>query len=363
MSWAIAKEWFKALKSGPGWILVEEWLADKQPETLHLDFKTRAFEVDKTTGQRVYLDAGKLQDADRKNLAKTISAFANTEGGMIVFGVSTKKDKQSDIDFASGLDLVPDLLAFRQRVEGVIKDVVNPNVSGIDLCHVEKDNSGSGMLAILVPPSIGGPHRANMGDVKEIYFHRSASRSDVMPHSTLAALFGRVAQPQLILRMHVWSEELMPPSSNCKVLYSLDLINAGRGTAKQPAVCFFEAERRHRGAWGEILNSGTMPRAGWSRNTTSTERRQTAGKREGQVLLSSEPTIVVYPGASIRLIDAGTLHPGIRFNARVDTAVRGAIYAVDSQTIDFSGVLDYEADVDESKSFEFGANLDDSVQP
>ena len=59
-----------------GWTLLEEWHREQEPETLHLEFKLKDDPI-----------AAAIGDADRTNVAKTLSAFANTEGGLLVLGV------------------------------------------------------------------------------------------------------------------------------------------------------------------------------------------------------------------------------------------------------------------------------------
>jgi hypothetical protein len=53
------------------WETVKEWVASNREEDLHLDFK------EKGRGSPSDLD-----ESDKRNLAKALSAFANTEGGL-----------------------------------------------------------------------------------------------------------------------------------------------------------------------------------------------------------------------------------------------------------------------------------------
>ena len=212
---------------------------------------------------------------------------------------------------------------------------MNPPVHGIDVEHVEDASDPSkGILAIYVPPSIGGPHRAKMGgaDVEERYYQRSGSRSDIMPHSTLGALFGRIAAPNLWLRMPI-TVQRASDGRGWDVHYSLELLNTGRGTARRPVICFFEVEQRNLTFWSEALNTGSQPR-GWTRIVT------TGFSENVQVQLSApDSEVIVYPNYRLPLITNGTLFQGLNFQSPIAVATNIAIYSIDAQPVEHSGTL------------------------
>ena len=78
------------------WKAVEELVKDQAPESLSLEFKCKAFSVPPAPPAQ----PGRLGDDDKKNLAKSISAFANTEGGCLIMGISTKDGKGTEADRA-----------------------------------------------------------------------------------------------------------------------------------------------------------------------------------------------------------------------------------------------------------------------
>jgi len=311
-----------------GWKVVEELISDHSPETLYLEFKCKAHD-----GQ-----PGKLHDDDKKNLAKAISAFANTEGGCLVFGIRTERGKGDAPDYAKEAQPINALGAFKGRVEAILRDVVNPASAGIELEAVEDcPASDQGVLAIYVPQSIGRPHRANMGpgDVREHYYQRSGSRSDIMPHSMLAALLGRLPSPALYLRFWIWSEE-QPSTASSILRFSLELWNEGRGTARQPAIRLFEVEERHRGFWWQTIESMELEQ-GWLARMSPPNA---ATKEEGTILLYSSPEVVVYPGDRLLLNEGdarflGGWEPGTLFSVQI----KGAIYAVDAPPVEFDQKL------------------------
>jgi len=300
-----------------GWPAITELIADQTPESLSLEFKCKAY------GGL----PGKLHDDDRKNLAKSISAFANTDGGCMIFGISTETGRAHDPDRAKAAQAVSDLGKFKQAVEAILKDVVNPAVPGIDLLTIE-DQAGSdrGALAIHVPQSIARPHRANMGpgDVREHYYQRSASRSDIMPHSILAALMGRIPSPSLHLLLNLWIEQ---PS---RLRFSLELRNAGRGSARQPAIRLFEAEPADRSLWSMALASTGLP-DGWKATST-----RMPGE-EPTILLSTGSDAIVYPGDGIVLTarEPGTITGGWQWGRPVAFSVKGALYSADGAPVEF----------------------------
>ena len=68
--------------------IIEEYIDKQQEEHLTLDFKT--------------LNSSQLNREDRKNLGKTISGFANSSGGIVVWGIDARKN-ENGIDCAKGI--------------------------------------------------------------------------------------------------------------------------------------------------------------------------------------------------------------------------------------------------------------------
>jgi len=308
------------------WNAVEELVNDQAPESLSLEFKTKGFSVPPAPPAQ----PGKLNDDDKRNLAKSISAFANTDGGCLIFGISTKDGKGTEADRAKKPEPIEQLAAFKRSVEAILKDVTNPAVPNIELLDIE-DAAGSdrGVLAIRIPQSIGRPHRACMGP--EHYYMRVASRSDIMPHSILAALMGRVPQPRLSLRVTLWMQDSETAPFQPSLRFLLELENFGRGTARQPALRIFEAESEGI-FWHHVLSS-TQLASGWLMRRVSTE----VGER-GTVLLSTGPETVVYPGERILLTDAGPgtfTMGGWHWGRGVELRIKGVIYSVDAAPVEF----------------------------
>jgi hypothetical protein len=308
---------FDRLKSD-GWSGVKELISERAPETLHLEFKSKGHGG----------EPGKIGDEDKKNLAKSISAFANTEGGCLIFGISTDQGKGSDADRAKAVQLIDDLGGVKRSVEAILRDVVNPAIPGVEL-HVVEDSAGSdrGILALYIPQSVGRPHRANMGsgDVREHYYQRTASRSDIMPHSILAALMGRVPSASLYLLLNIWIEQ---PSV---LRFWLELGNSGRGSARQPAIKLFESEPALRSLWYEAVSS-TQLSSDWR-----IKRSFAPGADEGSVLLSSDPDTVVYPGDRLLLTEngPGTIPGRWAWGRGVDLPAKGVLYSLEAAPVEF----------------------------
>src|SRR5690242_12152620 len=71
------------LSSG-GEAAIDELIQERQSEELFLDFKRSS---DNGSGTR-------LSDTDRGNLARAISGFGNSEGGVVVWGVDCRPDQE-----------------------------------------------------------------------------------------------------------------------------------------------------------------------------------------------------------------------------------------------------------------------------
>src|SRR5262245_49050380 len=108
------------------WTVVEEWISEKQPETLNLDFKTKS-------------DANKegLGGHDKKNIAKTLSAFANTEGGLLILGIATTKTPKDEPDRADRVQPIKQIAKFLQAFENHQRELTVPPIAGLDPIPIE----------------------------------------------------------------------------------------------------------------------------------------------------------------------------------------------------------------------------------
>jgi hypothetical protein len=193
------------------WQIFQEWVADKEGESLHLEFKT-------AEGQQ-----GEPGNSDKANLARALSAFANTEGGVLVFGIKTKR--RPDGEHAERIAPVPSVDRFAKRIEDFSRDRIDPPIAGIRQMLVRSpSDSSAGVILLLVPESEGGPHRATgaQSDTNDKYFIRSQSSTSVMSHRHLGALFS--SRPSPVLRLAITEE------ASYRLAFAV--LNVGRGVAK-----------------------------------------------------------------------------------------------------------------------------------
>lgn len=259
------------------WSDVQALVDRKEEESLHLDFKQKksASQVD-------------LEIDDRKNLAKALSGFANTEGGVLVFGIETAKE-QGAPDHAATVRPITNVKQFKARLESHISNLVDPPVSA-DVRIIE-DGTGHGVVLVFIPQSDGGPHRS-MGpaDVKDRYFMRLSDRTEPMPHTFLAAMFGRRPPPQLYLTAVL---QLSPLIARAELWIG----NDGRGYADRPAVALIQNPDRNNpdedpGFWWHLF----QPNKGWDSIVLP------AGGNAGiGCIIRSDISTILYPGMEIPL--------------------------------------------------------------
>ena len=199
-----------------GWDGVEAWKADGASETSDLEFKTSDWR------------GTKLGDEDRKSLGKVVSGFANTDGGVIAFGVKTKKVSEG-ADRVEAVQQIRDLQLYVDKLNEHIGSCTDPTVPGakaVGIYNPAAENMG--VAVVVVPGSDGGPHRARHSGDKwsDRYFIRAGTSTGVMAHSTLAALFGRRPGPKLSVEItHL-------PGSHGSERWTLAVRNSGRGIAR-----------------------------------------------------------------------------------------------------------------------------------
>jgi hypothetical protein len=182
-------------------------------ERLHFDYKEKA---DSRTSD--------LAQLDKVHMAKAVSGFANSSGGVLIWGIEDETMNPKPIAFV------------REFVSNIQKGAplwVEPVVAGIDGCFVEAaSGAGAGYAIIYVPESVLPPHRVVLKDreVQDRYYLRSGEDFVVASHTMLEDMFGRRPKPLLALLSRV----LGPASSRSDFAFMISIENRGRGVARGP---------------------------------------------------------------------------------------------------------------------------------
>ena len=121
----------------------------------------------------------KLED-DCNYLAKTISGFLNTDGGILVYGVSEKKE---------GKRRYPDAIKWcdapKERLEDLLKSRVEPWKENVEIHRIDnRENEKEGIFVIEVPKSDSPPHMHNF-----IYYQRLNFQTKPMSHQNVFRAF------------------------------------------------------------------------------------------------------------------------------------------------------------------------------
>lgn len=198
-----------------GEVAIECWIEHQQRESIYFDCKRKA-------------DAAKsgLDRDDRKNLGKALSAFANSDGGLLLWGVDAHK-KEDGIDRLVCKNPISQIAAFRNDVEQAISDVISPSIPGLEFLEIPcSQTEGAGYLAISIPCSERRPHMSRNNTGAGFYF-RNGHESVLMESFQIRDQMLRRAEPKLELDwdMRVRRDEISTSSEQRRrVPVSLDLV-------------------------------------------------------------------------------------------------------------------------------------------
>ncbi len=168
----------------------------------------------------------KLADNDKKNLAKAISGFANSGGGVLIWGIEDKSLKPKHITD------VKDFVSWMLRLAAQATD---PPVDGTEGDWIPSDAEGTAGFGLLyVPESLLPPHRVilKIANIKDRYFQRSGESFIVASHAQLEDMFRRRPRPELSLSTDIAYVRRVELRFEALVILAIE--NRGRGVAKSP---------------------------------------------------------------------------------------------------------------------------------
>lgn len=165
---------------------IDEFIINRQTEELFMDFKQAA-----SDGKSMR----SLHQNDRRNLGKAISAFGNSEGGVLVWGVECAKDLELG-DVAKAKVKVQNVHRFLSWLENAISGCTIPSHNKVRNHIISCDSEGNGYLATYIPKSDIAPLMTTQGS--QIYI-RSGSNNVPAPYAVIAGMFGKRPQPNMEL--------------------------------------------------------------------------------------------------------------------------------------------------------------------
>jgi hypothetical protein len=245
-------------------VAIDAFLADQQEENIHLDFKTA--------------DPVFVRD-DRRNLAEAVSGFANSEGGLIVWGVEARQNPQG-VDCACGKREISPLSLFLSKLNQYTGDAATPIVDGVQHKKIVATND-RGFAVTFVPPSEGGPHMAKLG--VDRYMKRSGSQFLKMEHFEVNDMFGRRKRP--VLRLG-WCSTITTRIGNGDVHFRvvLGIENSGRGSATAPFLSL------------RIEPPYRLSQYGLDGNQRHGLPRLVSGRNTAEVQFGGMADVVIHPG-------------------------------------------------------------------
>lgn len=154
---------------------VEQLIQDEVEENIHLDYKRDG--------------ALSKDDKKRAEITKDVSAFANSDGGIIVCGLAESDHKPQSITYIDGM------VYTKEWLENIINSI-QPRIDGVKIYPVRKDNDLKQSLYIVkIPRSSQAPHMAK----DKRYYKRFNFLSEPMEDYEVKDVMYRHHSPKLTL--------------------------------------------------------------------------------------------------------------------------------------------------------------------
>lgn len=169
--------------------IVQSFLEPQTPEGLHIDYKCgNTFHPEKPKSEKVKFN---------EEFPKDVSALANTEGGIIIFGIAEP--------LVGGVtQYVEELVDFtcikRERLETLISKI-NPPIKPKILFIPSPHDAKRGFITVEVERS-KTVHQSS----DNLYYQRSGSSNSSITDSTIRALMNREVHPKLAIgiKLEIW---------------------------------------------------------------------------------------------------------------------------------------------------------------
>lgn len=196
-------------------IRIEYPLKVKKYTKAHLDYLIRSQAEESIHLEFKAAEALGWNESRKKEISKDVSSMANSDGGIIVYGLTESNHKAAGYSFVDGNDFS------KEWLEQVINSKINRRIPDltIDVIRIQNKVSQSVYVA-RIPRSIEAPHMASDGR----YYKRFNFESQPMAEYEVRDLFNRVSTTQLKLLPVEFKGEVTEMRDDKVVSYRLRLV-------------------------------------------------------------------------------------------------------------------------------------------
>lgn len=127
----------------------------------------------------------------KNKLSQNLSAFANSGGGVIIWGIRT--DKWKDLDRLTQIEPIPSVEDFKKALDVNVPILTMPAVQFKNKIIKEKSKDTKGIIITYVFQTAGDPVQANDGN----FYLRIKDTPQLMPYETIKRMFLGTYSPDL----------------------------------------------------------------------------------------------------------------------------------------------------------------------
>lgn len=194
-----------------------DWREFKGASFLHPDLAAPDPEVRKDQNHTI-----------KKYWSQNISAFANSGGGLLIWGIETKKNRAHVQSLASSADTL------RDRLEQLKMEATDPPVLGVETLAVLEPGSPSGYVVCYIPGSDYSPHRATLSDGG--FFIRAGDSTQPMKTEILRRMFYPQLSHRLTPIVTLRLQERQTLNDRWEIHTSVVINNRGNASAQETIV-------------------------------------------------------------------------------------------------------------------------------
>lgn len=122
---------------------IKSFINNEIEESIHIEFKSSG--------------ALSKKDNEKKEVSKDVSAFANSDGGIIIYGIEEKNHKANDFSFIDGNEYT------KEWLEQIISSTISRNISDLKIYPIRNNSEITETIYVVqIPSSIDEIGRAHV---------------------------------------------------------------------------------------------------------------------------------------------------------------------------------------------------------